>query len=65
VTIGGFKQDHELVTAQSCHRIFGTHAVEQTHCGLLEQLVASGMTEGVVDHLEVVEVDEHHTDTLA
>ncbi|KFB74143.1 MAG: hypothetical protein AW09_000573 [Candidatus Accumulibacter phosphatis] len=65
VAIGGFEQDHELVAAQACHRVFCAHAVEQAQRRLLEQFVAGGMTEGVVDHLEVVEIDEHHADTLA
>ena len=65
LTVGIDQQDDEFVAAQSGNGVFGTHAFKQAHGGLLEQLVAGFVTERVVDHLEVVEVDEHHTDTLA
>ncbi len=63
--VGRFEQDDELVAAESGHRILGTDAVEQPRGRLLEQLVAGDMAERVIDHLEVVEIDEHHAETFA
>ncbi len=53
------QDDHELVAAESRHRIAFAQAFEQPSRGLAQQLVADGVAEAVVDLLELVEVDDH------
>ncbi len=53
-----FEQDGELVAAEPRDRIAGSDRVGQPLGNDPEQLVASGVAQGVVDILEVVEVDE-------
>src|SRR5476651_1818421 len=49
---------HELVTADSRHRIAVSHARGQTLRHLLQQQVALVVAQGVVERLEVIQVDE-------
>ncbi len=50
----------ELVAAQARHDVGLAHLAVQAVGDLLEQVVAHGVAEGVVDQLEIVEVDEQH-----
>ena len=50
--------DRELVTAQTGHQVLGTYTVCESGCELDEQDVSTLVPEGVVDVLEVVDVDE-------
>jgi len=45
--------------AQPRQQIAGPHGIAEQACDLLQQLVAGGMAAGVVDDLELVEVDVH------
>ena len=55
------QQQHELVTTESGQTIPLSHQPLEAARHLLEQPVAGGMTEGVVDGLEVIEVDEQQS----
>ncbi len=54
--------DDELVTSQAAHGVLGPHSGPQALADADEHLVAGGMAEGVIDHLEPVEVHEQHAD---
>jgi len=56
------QDDRELVPTEASHRVALAHALLQSCGGLLQDLVAFGVTEAVVDSLEVVEVDEEHAE---
>ena len=51
------QQHAELVAAQARERVAAAHARLQHAGDLLQQLVAGRMAAGVVDHLELVEVE--------
>src|SRR5262249_34912962 len=51
-------EDHKLVAAHPAHGVFGTEHLGQSLGDLLEELVAGGVAESVVDVLEAVEVEE-------
>ena len=55
-------QDGELVSAEARGRIGRSHGLEQASGDLLQHLVARGVTQAVVDRLEVVEVEEDDRD---
>ena len=59
------EEDGELVAAHPGHRVLAAHGVDQSLAHLLDKDVPGGMPEGVVDGLEIVEVDEEHADRLA
>ena len=48
----------EFVAAQPGHEVMGRHRVQQPLRHPLQQGVADVVAEGVVDRLEIVEVDE-------
>ena len=52
------QQHDELVAAEACHPVGAAHPLAQAAGQGLEQRIARGMAERVVDPLEVVEVDE-------
>jgi hypothetical protein len=52
--------DRELVAAEAGDEVVGTDAVLESGGQLDEKGVAALMTEGVVDVLEIVDVDEQH-----
>src|SRR3712207_9146993 len=60
--------DHdELVATEAGHQVTGAHRGTQPCGDLHEQFVAGGVAEGVVDDLEVVQVEERseeHTSEL-
>ena len=51
------EQQPELVAAQACHGVVLAHPLVQARGELAQQLVAGRMAAGVVDHLELVEVE--------
>ena len=53
------EQHGELVAAQAGERVARSHGVAQAAGDLLQQPVAVGVAERVVDRLEIVEVDDH------
>ncbi len=59
------EQDRELVSADTCHGVLAPHRRGEALGHLLDQIVAGSVPEGVVDRLEVVEVDEEHAHRLA
>ena len=59
------KHNGELVSAQAADDIRAAHAFLQALSDLNEQLIAGGVSEGVVDVFEPVEVDVHATDRPA
>ncbi len=63
--LGPADQDGELVAAQAGDDVVAAHGAHEPRGHALEQLVADGVPERVVDALEVVEVDEHHRDLVA
>ncbi len=54
------EQDAELVAAPPADRVPGAHAGDKPRRDLLEQEVAGGVAERVVDRLEPVEVEVEH-----
>jgi hypothetical protein len=58
------KHDDELVPALAADRVRRAHALDQPLRDRLQELVAGGMAEGVVDVLEPVQVEEEHRDLL-
>ena len=52
----------ELVAAEACQQVADAHHRAEAAGDVLEQLVADAVAEAVVDHLEVVEVEEQHGD---
>src|SRR5665811_2598820 len=54
------EQHRELVTAEPRCRVDAAQVAVQALTDRLEQLVAHQVTEGVVDQLEAVQVEEHH-----
>src|SRR6266542_3045678 len=54
------QHDGELVAPQSRHLVTRTDHGLEAGPDTLQQLVAGGVSEGVVDLLEPVEVDENH-----
>ena len=53
------EQHGELVAAQAGERVARFHGVAQAAGDVLQQPVAVGVAERVVDGLEIVEVDDH------
>lgn len=53
-----WQQQHELVAAETGQTIPLAHQPLETAGHLLEQPVAGGVTQGIIDGLEVVEIDE-------
>ena len=58
-------EDDELVAGEARDEVVGAHAPDEPLGDADEHLVADRVTERVVDHLEVVEVDEQHRERLA
>lgn len=56
------QNDHELVTAEASEGVGLPQAGFQPPRCLLQHVIADGEAEGVVDHPEVVEVEQHHGD---
>ena len=54
--------DRKLVTAQAGDGVFAAHATPQPLANLLEEPVAHGMAERVIDLLETVEIKPEHRD---
>ena len=52
------EHDHELVTAEACHRIRFPNTGNEAGRDLLEELIAGCVAQRVVHELELVEVDE-------
>src|SRR5579872_3357014 len=52
-----FEDDGELITTEASDDIFGPNDLVQTRSDLLEHGIPGGVTKGVVDLLEVVQVD--------
>ena len=62
---GAAEQDRELVAAQAHQHVLLRQGRGQARRHVLQQPVARGVPERVVDGLEVVEVDDHQRDLLA
>ena len=60
-----FQHDHELVATEAGHGIDTAHTLLQTLGHLLEQQIAHVVAEGVVEYLEIVEVDKQQAPVLA
>ena len=58
-------RDRELVAAEARDQVAGAQHAPHALGDDLEQVVAGAVAERVVDHLEVVEVDEQHRDLVA
>ena len=52
------EQNHKLVSAQSRYRVGFADAGEDAPSDLLQQEIADVMAEGIVQRLEIIEVDE-------
>ena len=57
--------DGELVAAEARHRVGFAHAAAQALGDRLEQRVADGMAERIVDLLEAIEVEAKHREAFA
>ena len=55
-----FKQYAEFVAAQTGQRIAFAHLLLQQRAHLPQQLIAGGMSAGIVDDLELIEIQVHH-----
>ena len=51
------EQDREFVTTDPRHRVMLAHLVTQQPADLLQQRIASDVATGVIDQLEIVEID--------
>ncbi len=58
------QEDGELVASHPGHRVLTAYRVDQPVADQLHQIITYGMAVGVVDHLEVVEIDEEHAHRL-
>ena len=58
------EEDGELVAAEAGERVVGAQGAAEPAADLLQEPVAVGVAEGVVDGLEVVEVDDHQHERL-
>ena len=65
VAVQAHAHHHELVAAYARDGVFATHAALQPARHFLQQQVAVVVAQGVVDELEVVEVDEQQRAVLA
>src|SRR5829696_2767170 len=63
--VGVLGQDGELVAAEAADGVVLAQAAAQPSRDLAQQPVAGAVAEAVVDHLEVVEVDEEHGQAAA
>ena len=59
------KQHDEFIAALPAHRVRGAHAIEQAFCDGLKELVASRVSEGIVDVFEAVQIQKEHGDLFA
>jgi len=59
------QHDDELVAAEAAEQVVVAQALVQARGGRLEQRIAGGVAEGVVDGLEAVQVDEQHRQRAA
>src|SRR5213078_1550030 len=59
------QQDRELVAAEPRDGVLGPHAAADTLTDRAQYAVADGVPEGVVDALEVVQVDQQHGEAAA
>ena len=59
--LGGVQAQHdEFIAAEPCHHVAGPHALAQAHGGLLQQCVTGLVAQRVVDHFEMIQIDEQH-----
>jgi hypothetical protein len=58
------QQDGEFVAAETSHGVFATHTAEQTLRESHQQCVARLVSEAIVDHFEVVEVEIQDDDRM-
>ena len=56
------QDDQELVAAEPRHGVLLAHRVPDPLCHLAQEVVADGVTQGVVDLLEVIDIDEEDGD---
>ena len=61
---GAFQNDHELIAAESGHRIGIAHQTQQTLASLLQQVIADLVAKAIVDRLEVIQIKHQQTQTL-
>jgi len=54
------EQDRELVAAHAGHRVVRADREDETRGHFLQQRVADRVPEGIVDQLELIEIEEHH-----
>ena len=52
--------DDELVAAEPRHGVAGPDRLLDLRGGVSQQVVTGAVTQRVVDHLEVIDVEEHH-----
>src|SRR5689334_4077139 len=63
--ISGLAQDdHELVSAEAGNRIARSQTRAEPRRDLPEKLIADRMAKSIVDHLEAIEIQHHHRDTM-
>ena len=52
------EQQHKFITTQPCHGVVGGYQFCQALCNLYQQDIAQGVSAGIVDLLEIVQIDE-------
>src|SRR5487761_2030596 len=61
VCIANLAQDeYKLIPAKAGNSVGFAHAIQKTLSRLLQQYIALGMTQSVIDLLEVIEIEKHH-----
>ena len=65
LTLNLGEQHDELVAAESCHTITLTYALLQPTAGLGQQFVPGIVTKRIIDHLEVIQINEKHPENTA
>ncbi|CAB4889133.1 unannotated protein [freshwater metagenome] len=60
IELQAIKHHDELITTEATKHVSVTHHRAQPLAHATQQLVTNGVAETVVDHLEIVEVDEQH-----
>ncbi|MOA43898.1 hypothetical protein D3C78_1661020 [compost metagenome] len=58
-------QQHKLIATDPRQRVVTAQVFTQARCHLTQQQIAHVMSEGIVDRLEPVQIDEHQGKTAA
>ena len=60
----GAQQNHKLIASKTGNRVSGLRKRLQTRSDVHQQLIADIVPQGIVDHFEVVQIDEKQSNHL-